>query len=415
MDVGADEARAQVERLVRSKTFETSEVHRRLLQYLTEKALSGEADRLKEYAIGLEAFGKPSTYDPRQDSIVRLQVGRLRQKLTAYYESEANGDDIRVSLPKGGFRLNFEVVPHPPPESPEAGVPRPPRIWQIALAIVLVWALAATVLLMRARQPALVPVAAEWSPELAELWQPFLESNRSLLLCFGAPLFVRFPGYGFFRDPRANDWQEVLRSARVGKLRQSLGGDDTLPAYSFTGTGEAASGVLLAKLLAPRKRDILLTRSNLLSWQQITDHDLVFIGPPKFNLQLQTAALAQDIIVDADGVRNLKPQRGEPEFLPDYFVPGKTSEGETHALISRTPGVSGTGEMLTIAGNASPDTLAAAEWLTQPWRAKELVQHLRMPNGRIPRHFQVVVKVSFKQGIPVQSSYVFHHVLNGGK
>ena len=60
---------------MRSKTFETSEVHRRLLHYLAEKTFSGEADRLKEYVIGLEAFSKPSTYDPKRDSIVRLQVG----------------------------------------------------------------------------------------------------------------------------------------------------------------------------------------------------------------------------------------------------------------------------------------------------------------------------------------------------
>lgn len=83
-------AREQIERLVRSKTFETSEVHRRLLHYLAEKTLSGEADRLKEYVIGLEAFSKPSTYDPKRDSIVRLQVGRLRQKLAAYYQTEAS-------------------------------------------------------------------------------------------------------------------------------------------------------------------------------------------------------------------------------------------------------------------------------------------------------------------------------------
>src|SRR5690242_18544383 len=99
--VETDAIRAQVERVLQSKTFETSEVHRRLLLYLTEKTLSGEADRLKEYAIGLEAFGKPPTYDPKQDSIVRLQVGRLRQKLAVYYQSEAAGDAIVITVPKG--------------------------------------------------------------------------------------------------------------------------------------------------------------------------------------------------------------------------------------------------------------------------------------------------------------------------
>ena len=92
MGVAAEDIRAQVGRLIQSKTFETSEVHRRLLQYLAEKSISGEADRLKEYTIGLEAFGKPPTYDPKHDSIVRLQAGRLRQKLVAYYQAEAAGD-----------------------------------------------------------------------------------------------------------------------------------------------------------------------------------------------------------------------------------------------------------------------------------------------------------------------------------
>jgi hypothetical protein len=49
--------------------------------------------------------------------------------------------------------------------------------------------------------------------------------------------------------------------------------------------------------------------------------------------------------------------------------------------------------------------------LTDPARARELVHRLRTPNGSIPRYFQAVIRVSFKQGIPVQSSYVFHHVL----
>src|ERR1044071_10002506 len=96
MEIAAEEIRAQVERMVRSKVFETSEVHRRLLLYLADKTIAGEADRLKEYTIGLEAFGKPPTYDPRQDSIVRLQIGRLRQKLAVYYQSEANGDPLPI-------------------------------------------------------------------------------------------------------------------------------------------------------------------------------------------------------------------------------------------------------------------------------------------------------------------------------
>ena len=411
MGIGTDEIRAQVDRLVRSKVFETSEVHRRLLQYLADKTISGEADRLKEYTIGLEAFGKPETYDPRHDSIVRLQVGRLRQKLTTYYQTEAAQDDLRISLPKGAFKLNFELLQTRTPA--DLAPPKPStyrRVLAPALAISVIWAIAATLLYMSSRRG---PVErAGWTPELEALWQPLLESHRSLMLCIGAPLFVRIPSYGFFRDPRANDWEDVDKSDRIVQMRKLLREPEVSPSYSFTGAGEASAGVVLAKLLASRKPDMLLTRSNLLSWQQISDHDIIFVGPPKFNRQLQAAALTQDVVVEPDGIRNLKPHPGEPAYLEDHIVPGKISEGVTHALISRIPGTSGVGEFLIIAGNASPDTLAAAEWLTQPWHAKELVGRLRTPSGSLPRYFQVVIKVEFKQGIPVTGSYVFHHVVS---
>jgi len=197
----------------------------------------------------------------------------------------------------------------------------------------------------------------------------------------------------------------------VSAARNGLGEKEFYQSYSFIGTGEASAAFVIARLLSTRVRDLRLTRSNLLSWEQINDDDVIFLGPPKFNRQLQTAALTQDIVVEPDGIRNLKPRPGEPGYLQDKLTPGKPAEGESHALITRMPGPSGVGALYSIAGNASPDTFAAAEWLTQPWRAKELADRLRQADGSFPEHFQVVVRVEFKQGTPVQSNYVMHHVV----
>lgn len=410
MGFEVEDVRSEVDRILRSRTFETSEAHRRLLDYLATKALSGEADRLKEYTVGIEAFGKPHTYDPRHDSIVRLQVSRLRQKLQTYYQTEAPDSQIRVGLPKGAFKLSFEESNHRNGGSSEPSWLNARWIPWSALALAVIWATLATAGYVSARREA-EPASRMWTPELEALWAPFLESHRSLLVCLGTPLFVRVPEYGFFRDPRSNEWQNIEKSDRVAALKKNLGARDLLPSYAFTGAGEASGGFLLAKLLATRKPDVLLTRSSILSWQQVSDHDVVFLGPPKFNLQLASAAMAQDIVIEADGIRNLRPRPGEPVFLEDHLAPGRTQEGETHALISRTPGLTGVGDLLVIGGNASSDTFAAAEWLTQPARAKLLVARLQDSSGRIPRYFQAVIKVSFKQGIPLQSSYVFHHVV----
>src|SRR5258708_2750527 len=109
MVLEVEATRAQVERIFQSKAFRSSDVLRRLLSYLVDASLSGTADDLKEYTVAVDALNKPSSYDPRQESAVRMQVARLRQKLTEYYRTEGADDPIVVDLPKGGFKVVFEL------------------------------------------------------------------------------------------------------------------------------------------------------------------------------------------------------------------------------------------------------------------------------------------------------------------
>src|ERR1700738_2329658 len=104
----AEPIQRQIERIVHSEQFRSSEVLRRLLTFLSEKAIAGEADNLKEYVVAIDGLGKSSTYDPQHNSAVRIQMGRLRQRLAEYYRSEGKNDPMIVDLPKGRFRLTFE-------------------------------------------------------------------------------------------------------------------------------------------------------------------------------------------------------------------------------------------------------------------------------------------------------------------
>src|SRR5437763_16183309 len=95
----------EVERILQSDTFRQSDALRRLRRFLAERSASGDSDQLKEYSIAVDALGKPATYDPRSDSTVRIQAGRLRQKLAEYYRSEGKDDEWLIELPKGRFKL----------------------------------------------------------------------------------------------------------------------------------------------------------------------------------------------------------------------------------------------------------------------------------------------------------------------
>jgi hypothetical protein len=68
-------------------------------------------------------LAKPSDYDPRTDSSVRVQAGKLRQKLDEYYRTEGAEDPLMVEPPKGGFHLEIRPRAAPVP----ASIPGPRR------------------------------------------------------------------------------------------------------------------------------------------------------------------------------------------------------------------------------------------------------------------------------------------------
>lgn len=99
--------RAEVERITASKGFASAARITKLLRYVVDKTLAGETDQLKEYSVGVEVFDRDSSYDPRIDSIVRVEAGRLRTRLDEYYNGEGAASPIRISLPRGGYVAAF--------------------------------------------------------------------------------------------------------------------------------------------------------------------------------------------------------------------------------------------------------------------------------------------------------------------
>jgi adenylate cyclase len=114
-----DDIRVQLDRLVNSEAFATARSHRRLLQYLVERTLAGDSERLKEYVLATEVFGRPESYDSRLDSIVRVEARRLRARLEGYYRGAGAGDPVVISIPRGSYIPQFVVRPRPTSTSPE--------------------------------------------------------------------------------------------------------------------------------------------------------------------------------------------------------------------------------------------------------------------------------------------------------
>ena len=139
MTGAANDLEHVVDRILHSETFRLAPSSKRLLKYLAGRCLAGESDAIKEYTIGVDAFNKPASYDPRSDSTVRIQIGRLRQKLAEYYNAEGATDDSILTIPKGRLTLVLE------PRTQSAAAPPEPRIPWHYISLALLLALIATV------------------------------------------------------------------------------------------------------------------------------------------------------------------------------------------------------------------------------------------------------------------------------
>jgi hypothetical protein len=424
---------SQVERILHSDELRTSEVLRRLLKFLAEKSVTGEADQLKEYAVAIDGLGKHHSYDPRHNSAVRIQVGRLRQKLAEYYRTEGKDDEIIIDLPKGRFKLTCEqrcalAEPSPPPPAsassfvalpPKVGpkttaLPFGPFVWVgLAMAIAFgafYWGLSS---LMTARAASLIP---GWSSELQELWGPFVDSKQPLILAIEDPLFVELnsePGI-YYRDRSLNQWKDVIASPAVASLRAALKNADIQPSRYYTAYGEVGVSFLLGKLLGPRERNFSTLKTSQLSWQQLADNNVLFVGVQNlfFDEQLHGMPLDPQFVPIQEGIRNVHPKPGEPALFTDQYSTAPAEEGTAYALVTHLPGPLRNNDVESFTSSRSAGYVAAVQWFTDPTLARVLVSKLKEASGgQMPRYYQVILKVKFRDDVPTETTYVLSREL----
>jgi len=104
------DVRAALQKILLSRQF--SKAHRctALLSYLMDRMLSrAPAGPPPEHEIGVAVFGRDRmSYYTGDDPIVRVQAGRLRQRLAAYYVNEGGADALRITIPLGSYQPRIE-------------------------------------------------------------------------------------------------------------------------------------------------------------------------------------------------------------------------------------------------------------------------------------------------------------------
>jgi hypothetical protein len=408
---------AEIDRLVAGQALHGSESLCKLLRYLANHALDHPGAPLKEYQIATEVFGRQADFDPQLDSMVRVQAGRLRTKLTEHYATAGGDDAVWVELPKGTYVLVFHSGPpgngkthhhaaaahEPTSESHAESSVTPlvlPRRWVAAvatLAILLAAALACIGMLLVARKAspvASVSASEAAAPSFPVFWKGFLGGPEEPLVIFSNARFVGHPDSGM----------------RYFKPNKDTG---AVTLDHYTGVGEVLAVHGLDVVFASLHQSIRIKRGSLFSLDDAKNNNLIFIGSPSENLALLDIPSTKEF-----GFRRIPsgPRAGDTEVLNFRPRSGEASEYlasppnlpliEDYAVVALVPGMNPERSELILAGTTTIGTQAAVEFVCSDASLQKLLKKLSASNTSDLKPFEAVIRVKVARGVPVESEII---------
>ncbi len=445
-ELSVEQSQQQLQRVLQSNTLRNSPTLQQLLQFLGTRGLDGNPEGLKEYTIGVEAFGRKPDFDPKTDTIVRVQTHRLRQKLKEYYEQEGIRDHILIEIPKGhyypAFRLragatesaeaggessggapaSTEVVPAAEgalilqPESRLEAVSGPVGdsrwgwLWSgpvVATAVVLL-AIAVGYLAgnLQART-AVSGVAATAVPfhrypadPVKSFWAALIGNDPSPIIAYPNAVFLLDDSNDLFRFRQgASD----NRGARVDPhLAKEFASNPALVASAgqlyyedgYTGTGELEGVAMLAGLFAQMGLTPTIKTSRNITPEDLQQHTVILLGSPFQNIAVAQLMAAGDFRFDNPDSRreewrasivNSRPLPGESAAYHTERDPETEVLKLDYSLISIQPGVVAGHNIAVLGGLDTKGTEGVTRFITSRAGVESLTAALAAKGLKVSR------------------------------
>ncbi len=374
--VTEEQVREELSRALASHEFRTSKRSQDFLRYVVENTLQGHGDMLKERTIGIEVFGRPTSYDPSDDATVRVKAGEVRKRLGLYYSDQGSHDPVRIELPSGTYVPEFHLVNTPssasPHRSPEA--PPPAAVPQRQSVVTLRRASLACAVLIAAATPIWFLTRPAVTP-LEQFWAPVLNGSSPLQLCA-----AYVPVYGVDIDP------SLTPPSRIQ--------DFTLLTDQFVGGGDLIATSRLAAMLTRLRRPYRVKLGNDVSFADLRSGPAILVGfsYTKWN------QISNQMRFFVDGFRrpagitdNGKPTEWVLPSLPrdrrtteDYAIVSRVFHPDTHAMLVELAGITQYGTDAAADLVTNPDLMAEAlRGAPLDWQKKnlQLVLHVKVISG----------------------------------
>lgn len=417
---------AELERIVASRTFFKSARLRALLEHIGRNSIEGRLDELTEQQIGIAVFQRAPGYNSTEDTIVRVTVRHLRDRLDLYYREEGFSAFLQLTIPKGSYVASFQQVASAVPrenvleaEKAPAGdaVTEPlgwPRSAKVALGLCLLAAVAAPLLVYVLVRPSAQAVPQDAGPE--SLWSALFTPGRKTILVPGDASLDAYVAWEQ-KPVTLSNYTNQAYQYEVAVSRPPSGRDVPLSVRSVTPMADLR---LVAELVRVPFR---MNHPEWNDWIEICyardmvvasthDNNLVLIGTETFNpwVGLYKNALDFDVhwdyVQDVYQVVNRAPHQGEQA---KYIYDRRTADQPNYTHVALLDNTQGQGRVLLIEGTSMGTTYGALSFLKSRHLWQPVMHAATDEQGRL-RNFEVLLSSQFIRGGSSNTHIVSIHV-----
>lgn len=413
------EMRRELRRVLQSKHFAKAPKRSRFLEFVCEQTFQGDANKLNEYLVGTEVYGRGPDFNASEDPIVRVQAHEIRRALKHYYEEEGRDSNLRIDLPAGHYVPVFTRVERSESPSPDRSAPPSDSsafTRRDARQRTLIFALGAVSLLMLAllvrEHLANRPAAAALPAEMTWFWEPFLPP--------ASPPLIAVPVHPLLRAAHEEDPPEVVRRGHLVRkedlpeFRETIHYRELeefrfLPTLTdFTSVGETLGLIHLVDLFAAAHQRVRLKASRLVDFEEIGSGNAILLGGNQ-PWSGRVFLYPQGFHFHKGVIWNSRPREGEQAAYRPDFDPLTHHLRRDYALLLMLPNTKKDERILLLYGIYTQGSQAAIEFVTNPERLVELRLRLlkESADGRTPpKFFQALLETPVENYVPGRASLV---------
>jgi len=368
-----EELLALTDRIINSGVLGRSKKYGAILRYLVDCSITGKSP--KEAAIAVDVLGKEADFDVSRDSIVRVHIYHLRNKLELYYSDLGVKEKYRLDIPKGQYMITASLnEKKPETELSVTGKVLNRQSLTPWLAVLVIGLLLLNLLPGEEEQSSSQSIPA---PVLVmQPWQAFLDDDLPILLVIG-------DYYIFGETDAAGNVMRMVREFNINSsddLARLQSEDPEIASHyynldlSYIPVSIANAMSRIMPMLYDKAASIRVKMISDLETADLASSHIIYLGylsgiDSLFDLVFADSGLS--IGATYDELINLESN--------DYYIGSSGLSGDDsfqdYAMVSTFPAPNGN-HFLMVAGMRDEGLINASQQITQPAVLRSLAQTL---------------------------------------